>query len=180
MSDLLNDLQSQLPTGYTLQQVSDIGMYKIKKQLSQTKDAELKKEFKKLLSIKEELEVYKKFSVKYKKVLFFEKKKCKKLFDRAMKTEDKEAITKAKVDYIYTLQFPMNKKYISVLSEAKDATKKMEIYNEISERVNEGKIDTTIPFKPFKTPARVLKNKVKGISKDVEMTEAPEADEFFQ
>ena len=181
MIDLMNKLQEQLPEKYNLQQVADIGIYKIKKEVGGIKDPELKKQLKKLLTIKETLEKYKHFSIKYKKVMFFERKKCNKILAKAIKENaDEAAILKAKIDLIYTIQYPMDRKYISLLHEATDNTKKMELYNEVSERTKSGELTTDVVYKPFKTPARVLKRQVKGINQDEEMVEAPEADEFFE
>ena len=180
MMDLISNLQKQLPEQYNLQQVTDIGIYKIKSEISATKDEELKIQLKNLLKIKQTLEKYKKFSIRYKQVMFFERKKCKKIYEKAKKDNyDDKALLKAKVDYIYTLQFPMDRKYISLLHEAKDETKKMDIYNEIVERVKNNE-ELEQVYKPFKMPSRILKKQVKGINQQEELVEEPEADEFFQ
>eukprot|EP00835_Amoeboradix_gromovi_P000908 NODE_34_length_31639_cov_0.254375.p14 type:complete len:188 gc:universal NODE_34_length_31639_cov_0.254375:30239-29676(-) len=180
MIDLINNLQKELPENYDLQQVVDIGMYKIKKEISLAKDDDLKAQLKKLLQIKQTLEKYKKFSIKYKQVMFFERKKCKKIYEKASKSNaDPDEVLKSKIDYIYTLQFPMDRKYISLLKDANNNSAKLEIYNAISERTRSGELSTNVVYKPFKTPARILKRQVKGIDQEEEPVEVPEADEFF-
>eukprot|EP00834_Sanchytrium_tribonematis_P006891 NODE_554_length_6117_cov_0.778498.p3 type:complete len:185 gc:universal NODE_554_length_6117_cov_0.778498:3780-3226(-) len=180
MKDLLATQEAELPKGYDLQDVVDIGIYKIKKQMGKS-EGELKEALKQILKIKEELEVYRRYSTKYKKVMFFERKKTRKLYNRAIREEkSEEDILKAKADYIYTLQFPMDRKYISLLHVAEDNSKKIEIWQEIYERTKSGELDTEVCFKPFHTPPSLLRKNFKGMRMEAELVRKPEQDEFFE
>ena len=177
--DLYLDLVAKLPKNYQLYMFSHFKISQLGKKLKKAVTEEEKKHFQNLFDLKKQFDTYKKWDSKHKKAMFVDRRKYKKMYAQKKEElgDDHPETLEAKIGYIYTIQFPKDRKYMLLSQVIELEAAKMEIYAEVRDRVTSGELDMqpikrelNIPgkqptFCSDKTPEQKAKTKAEKVKR---------------
>ncbi len=153
--DLLKDLTKELPKNYQLIMIKNFKKGQLEKKIHRAEDEDEKKHWEGLLKVKKIYDAYHVWNNVNRKVIFKDRRHYKKLHDNLKNVhglEHPETID-AKIGYIYSLQFPRDRKYIVLCQklEPEKEIAKMEIYEEVKRRT----LSLELQMRPLEQEMRI-------------------------